>query len=161
MYFNAQSQFLVDSLWSFPIYDGSNTVVVKWKLITASVGDSISIQRDSGGGFSTIKTGVPLATTEYEDITASPKLLYNYRAILYNGEVPEDTSNVSQSILAIQWPIMDNSCEIGAIFGDYLPGNYFRYHEGVDFIGHKKNLNVIRGGEVYRDIDYPEHLAVK
>lgn len=160
IYFNAQSQFAVDSLWSFPRYDGTNTIVVKWKLITSSVGDSISIQRDNGSGFSTIQTGISLSTLQFEDNSASVKTLYTYRAILYDAGNPEDTSNISHSILAIHWPVMDNSHEIGAVFRDYLIGNTWNYHEGVDFVGYLKNVNAIRGGVVYRTKPSNEHLAI-
>jgi len=146
---NLKAQFEKKEFYTFPRYDGiNNTITVKWKLKTTTVGNSIKIQRNDGAGYIDLVTGIPISTTQYVDNTVIYKKLYKYRAILYTGTTAKDTSNESKNILAIQWPIADNSFNICSVLGDITPSNTWRYHEGVDFLCDGKDITVIRGGKL-------------
>ena len=116
--------------------------------------------RDSGAGFTTIASGLPLATVQYTDNTVLPMQIYKYKTYLYAADTINDSTNISQSILAIHWSVADNSYNIGAVFGDYVPGNTWKYHEGVDFVEYLKKLTAIRGGEIYRPEISNEQIGI-
>jgi len=158
---NLFAQLDTTYFYTYPIYDGiNNKICINWRTKTP-IGDSINIYRKNETTTLKIAGGIPLTTTTYIDNTALPKQMYEYQIFLYSGGVINDSTNISQSILAIKWPIADETYHVGAVFGDITPGNIWHYHEGVDFVGQNKNVVAVRGGVIYRENFNTDILKIK